>query len=237
MILRTNCERCVFKSPYCGCQLNKPVTIEKVQTTNGYCGQKRISAWLKKFEDQDVFVPEQTLETIAEENAKLSVIIVMLNDDIKGLRKTLDSLVNDTSLIKKVCVATQNSDKVLDEEILIILSEYKQWAWHLENIKYENPLTRLGISNYMSNIVKNTWIFSIENGDTVHPKDIEFVYESILNKNKSYLGFYYDESDSFKTFVNKDAFWSMSGHQEEPWLDKIKQFENWKEVCPKIISR
>jgi hypothetical protein len=209
--------------------LNKPlVTIASQQCTEGYCRHKRSKSYVKDGEGT-----EATLRRVIKEENKLTLMILHLENHKKKLEKTLKSIENDSDFINEVVVVTNNFKTRQLRGLVKKLSSLKI-RWTLSNMKIDYEVNPFEFAHNAADQVKNHWFLPVNSGELVdHTKMLE-LSSLIGHTNDNYVAFYFSLEDPLKVVANKFAFKEMEGHIGEPWFDKVKRFDNWKDVCRQI---
>lgn len=234
MLIKTNCEGCIFKFEFGGCELAKPIYVKEKQYVDGLCGHRRENKWIDKLIENDPsFTADKAFEYAQGEHLTLSVVICALTVEMDKISKTVDSIPSD-SWIRQIIVVTQDATKQEEQAILDRIANKGYNSWTLDNILRTDYISELSAINYSSRLVKNLWFLSLEAGETVWGDEWCCFWDYINEVESNYIGFYFDEDDPIKTIAHTGAFQIMDGHAEKPWLNKVKDFDNWQNVCKRI---
>jgi hypothetical protein len=235
MLIKSICDGCIFQHVP-GCELGKEVFIENTrQFTRGFCGHRRDRKWLERLLVSDPDFSESKMFDYAQgEHLTLSILISCLDANLDDLDKTLDSIQTNLHCFRQIVVTTQNVPYDVQAQIGEKIKNKCHIGWATDNIKRDDFITDLIAINYSSKFISNLWFLSIRAGDTIGENTIKEFYDNIVPVRNNLIGFYFDENDPVKNIAHTGAFKIMEGHLEQPWLEKVKQFENWKDVCKKI---
>ncbi len=211
-----------------GCRLDKPVFILlKDQFTEGYCRHKRMEKWLESNDANDLL---SLKESVKKEESAVSVIVLAFNSDPSFLKDTVDSILNNASFMSHIIVVTKCEGDELKEKMEIVNNSGIQWS--LDNLK-ENAPSNLELVNYIFRLVKNNWFYVVEDGDIITGGVADDIYDELCSES-NIAAIYREDNDPLKLLINKHAFAQLGGNDKTPWFDKIKTFDNWKEVCRQI---
>jgi hypothetical protein len=230
MFLKTTCEGCIFReADTCGCEIGKPVLLEeKRQITYGLCGHRRTSDWATKLVTSDLaYSPERSFEYADAENRTLSVMVVAQTPDADDLFKTLSSIHDDTGILKEVICVTNSAQPDQSKAMIKLLSD-SEWNWKFENLQNWEEFNKEFVVDYSSRRVGSTWFLPIHSGNTLSAKTIETIYDTLVDVRSNPIAFIMND---FSVVTPIYAFEAMGGNTEKPWIEKVKEFDNWKEVC------
>lgn len=236
MEIKTVCDGCIFKLELGGCELEKPVyRDQKQQFVKGMCGHRRDNKWAQRLTETDPdFTADQAFAYANGEHTTLTIMISALDVEMDKITDTLKSIPDEEQAVRQIIVVTQNATKDEEKAILDRLYKKKCTVWTLDNIKREEQILPLAAINYSARLVRNLWFLTVEAGDIVDLEGLIKFYKTIIIPENNYIGFYFDEDDSMRVIAHTGAFHIMDGHAEEPWLEKVKGFSNWQDVCKKI---
>lgn len=207
-----------------------------MQLTEGLCGHKRTLDWISDRVLDPDFATSRILDYVNGEYRTLSLLVVMPDSsDIKALNETIHGCVDDTGMLRQVVISTRNPNVDDDKRLLEYLNDNVTKSWTIDAIRREDDINLFAMANYSARTVKNFWFLPIMAGDTLRPKQIEEVYDSLGDPFTNWMAFYFDDEDQFKVVANTVAFTAMEGHYDMPWLKKVQEFDNWESVCKKII--
>lgn len=242
MILRTSCDKCIFNKY--GCELGKDIFYEAgYQRTEGLCGHKRTNVWIDSLKVDKNFNPDtDAFQYSNGEYITLSLLINLPNvsrykgDKTDSVSKIVDKINNDNKFIKQVVFSTyqdRNKYKKNSLELAKYLKDNCRFPWtidiHFE--KYSGAYERVDRS---SRFIKTNWFMTLGNINLLKSEAIKKIHEILSDRSKNPVCFYFNENDSFNIVAPKYAFEEMEGHRSIPWFEKIKTFNNWKDVCYQI---
>lgn len=228
-MLKTNCIKCIFDNRILGqegCALDKKVFFQEGrQYTEGFCRHKRNGKWLgsKQFDVLDL------QERILSEENKYAISLAILDSDIEKFNKTLSNI-KHLKLFSEIAVGLL---KVKKEFLLYVIENIAKLGieWRLEDIQSDEILTSNDVHNYMFPFTQNNWLIQIESGDELEYGQINKISIDIVNNKNNYILYILDNN---KYMVNKFVFGELGGHYEVDFLDKIKEFSNWEQLCLKV---
>ena len=237
MEIKTICGGCIFKGELGGCDFGKDtyLGVNHQQYVKGMCGHRRSKEWYNKLLQNDPdFSIDKSESYVVGEHVTLSIIVLSLNAEMDKITDTLDSIPNEAEVARQIIVVVQNASNSEERAILSRLYKKNCCVWTLDNIKRDDEISSLSAINYASRLVKNLWFLSMNAGDILGLEPILDFYKDITYEKNNYIGFYFDENDPIHVISHTGAFEIMEGHTEQPWLEKVKTFENWRDVCKKI---
>lgn len=220
-MLKTKCKDCTFLEVTC--QLGKSLLDE--DHTEGYCRHKRTEKWRMKQDPEKECTTEFLLKQVNKEETSLCVVIVVDNDNIDTLKTTLNSINDHRDLVKQIVVAVHKAKDEFLQNILETISSFSM-PWNLENIKGDQFITA-DVYDYVSPLCKTSWIVSVNSGYKFNSSDLETVYNLLAYDKSNYVAFYNDDYCISNIF----AFHELGGNYQVMWLDKVKSFSNWEQVC------
>lgn len=230
-MLKTFCNNCIFYSPVNGCVLSKP---QKNGNIDGFCNYRRSWEWARR-KNLDT-TPDITAKTlkIYEEESVLTLVILCLDNNIKKLKQTLET-VKKLLYINNILVITNNLKKH-KKKFIKTLIKYNI-TWILDDFRLDEKISKLDIITNSLLKLKTSWFFCIEAGDTPSQDTITKISNSARDKNDNTVLYYVDEFDVFRIGTHQYIFENLSGNVEIPFFDKIKSFSNWKELCQKLPEK
>jgi len=237
--LRTTCKGCVFNLKY-GCFLGKTIYYDRVdlsQYLEGFCRYKRSEKWLNQlFPKGSHGEAGQQIDKINQENNKLSVVIIHLNNTIEQLEKTIKSLLCH-DIIKEVVVISKEETDDGQKEILSRFYD-KGWHWQYQNLQKLEDIDNLDdcgqttwrfMIEFGIKLAKNHWLVLLNSGVEINQNDPSTLLNQLNYIDNSYVGFW-DSCGQKQLFFSNDIYKAMKGDEELPWLEKLSQFSNGKEV-------
>ncbi len=230
-MLKTICKGCIFNTSFplldkTGCRLNKSVFIlDDNQFVDGYCRHKRTSKWVTKNKSSS---EKELIDNILLEESVISAVILSFDNDVHKFQKTLDNLSNNKNLVKQLVVVTKPKDDTLQAKMELI--DKSGLVWSVDSLT-EEPPNDLEVVNYAFRLIKHNWFYVLRDGDAISDEEYQRIKDILSDLSNNTVAMFNYESDNVKLFVNKYAFAQMGGNNYEPWLQKIKNFENWKNVC------
>jgi hypothetical protein len=226
-MLKTLCELCIFKQSDNSCLLTKDTFIKnKKQYTYGFCRHKRNIKWLEQGNQKKL---NDIIRSIDDEEIAISTIVISIDNDINKILYTVDKL-SQNELVKQIIIVLYKSKET--ESLIIGLKNIKI-PWSITNILGEDKPDALQAVDHTSPEVKHHWFFPLQAGDEILPHEKLYIYHS-LKSNTNIVAAYVDINDPIKVLTNKFAFIEMEGHYHQPWLEKVRQFDNWENVCIKM---
>jgi hypothetical protein len=228
-MLKTKCKECVFNEND-NCTLGKPTTNDPDgMNTEGYCRHKRTIDWRNKVDPLLLDSKEFLVRKVNEEEARLSVIIICLDNDVDKLNDTLTSLTHCKDFVRQLIVVT---DKAHGQGFIDILEAITAFGvpWNLENLKGDYEYAFNDVHDYVSPLVKCHWLVAIPAGYMFETAALGDVQTLLSYDNNNYVAFYH--KDYF--VCNIFAFHELNCNYGTPWMDKVKYFTNWEQVCRKL---
>lgn len=228
MQLKTICKSCIFEGNEGPCSLGKFTFSEGIgQITMGFCQQKRTEKWAKKYEHLSA---EEWKGVIEKEERLLTVIIKSKDNNLKMVHKTLASLeaavIDDTSVL----LIFNNLPITEIKDLSAKLGQYKGLKWQIENYCVEGEhFASPMILDISLRLIGTSWFMYLEAGNRVKSGTFGMLRHNVASPDNSYVCYYFDNHSGLVT--TKEAFLKLDGNLEEAWFDKIKQFDNWKEIC------
>jgi hypothetical protein len=223
-MLKTNCEKCVFnKNP--SCNLGKETfLIANKMFVEGLCRTK-----VPEKEAGDVICLMSLLEPNFANDNNLSIVAYATNDDDACTAITkLNSI--DVSGVNITAVLILQTDKITPpRDAVQALSKFKH-KWSIDLLA--DKLRTEYVIDYAFRFIHTPW-FYYPNIDDIDEKLLDaFAHKNLYD---NLLAFYTDDKDLRKCIINTTAFNELQGNFEIPWLDKVKSFSNWQNVC-KLVN-
>jgi hypothetical protein len=230
-VLKTQCTGCIFNNS--GCALNKSVRMDgRIQYTDGYCRHKRNANWKPK-EHLDL------ISGIQSEESLIGVIILSLDNNIEKIKETIINLRQcSNGLIREIVVATKLAPIETIKTLIKVLTAMLKEAniiWSINDAKSEEEVHYGSVIDECSRFIKSNWFMSIRAGDKILPSNTKYIKYIMSIKTDNFLAFYFNETDNIKVLTSKNAFLELKGNMLEPWFEKVKSFNNWKEICHMIV--
>lgn len=228
MQLRTKCDGCYFKGNEGPCSLEKRTFDSEIgQFTMGFCQHKRTQKWSEKYVDLSY---DEKLEVIEKEEKLLTIIIKSTDNNLKKVYKTMANLAESVIDETSVLVIFNKLDITKINELVEKFADFKGLKWQIENYtieddNYSSPL----ILDVTLRLVETSWFMYLEAGDKIKPGTIGMLRANVGSPNNSYVCYYFENDD--KIITTKEAFLHMDGNYDGLWFEKVKEFENWKEIC------
>ena len=231
MRLKTRCGMCVFKGDQY-CIKGKDVFIhEGSQYTDGYCTLKRNHNWYQRYSNEKEEYQDLS-RVIQEENRAICPVIISLNGNQSEIAKTVEDLgkLQDGSGIKvpHLFIVTKALGWKFSQwkDFMSSLKGRPNAPWTIESIHEES----FGFNEYLDSVAMlppSEWIMSIEAGKRV-PEDLwEEIKTFVCLDSKAVC---LNDSANQIFVVNKHAYRDLEGCHVKGFIDKIKDFDNWKDM-------
>lgn len=233
-LLRTLCEGCFFKRLTNGCKLGKDTYFEEGrQFTGGFCNHK-VTVEQARSASRD-FV--ELAKTVDIDTSKLSIIILNLDNNLRNLLASVRSIkeANNRFVCQVILVCRQAGPSYMRKAFKMINA--LKVPWNINNLTPEpnEELDDILVSDFASQEVKCTWFTVLKAGERISQSHINQVYAQLsLGNVKNYMAFYVDEESINGLYVNTIAYNVMDGHVGGTWMNKVKEFDNWKKVCKQL---
>ncbi len=240
MILKTDCRKCIFNNKG-SCQLGKTVDIQMEegflvsQTTKGLCGHKKSSEWAEKLALDD------SVQKFHYSDGEYKTLSALIHVPTFGCRKArigqiakiLQSLNENCFYLKEVIISTYQKNKDDINDIVDIVKEHCKvpYTFDFFLIRPQNIPMQMEKS---SRLVKTNWFLTLGLGHKLKPKSIQAFEKIICDRTNNPIAFYFKEKNCHNIIAPIYAFRQMEGNSEMPWFEKVKTFDNWKEICWKI---
>lgn len=224
MNLKTSCEKCVFQVKgrvldpseqvsLCGMK-NSAFIEDNVQFTNGYCNDKRGPRWFGKHTD------------LISENSKVDVILNCYNLTIAESISYIRNFKNLNENFTLIVIIKNKSD------VHKIFKEIENYSvsWKIDNIRLsEEEFVPEYMLDYAVGLCQNRWAIYV-NGD-YKPQFAQKImsFQEGMVKCHGLVCAKFDQYDAI--FFNINAFKEMNGNVGKNFLDKLKEFDNWQELC------
>ena len=236
-ILKTSCRGCIFDKANCLLGHNNFVDATKNNINEkwmkGYCHDKRSKKWLELNNNN---ITQATKEMLYNNNDDVTVVIIFDESTVESLHNTIESLLNldKINFNHFVIVVKQSSRRVLKQIIQLVPKMILNKKWSVEQFidAQEIPVDYY-LMDWCKRHVKTTWFLTLFSGDTISYKQD---YVDIFQHDNS-VAYYFDEHDPIRIFFHKQVFHELEGNAEQPCIDKIKSFDNWREVCHQVKSK
>jgi hypothetical protein len=229
MISQTACEGCIFKENAL-CNLGKKTHVEnEIQCINGFCRHKRGYKWLsKQFPTNIVPSSNEIKKVIDHEEQRISAIILLKSTD--EIENVINHLLKN-KIVKQIILACKQTTQ---EEILKIATFLSQCKieWTIDNVVDENLVEDKDAIGYASRLLKNNWFVTIQNDELFDPQLFNLASKQ-FSKNNNIMCIKHDKCPF--VLINRFCFYDLSGNNDGLFIDKIKKFENYNNIC-KIIS-
>lgn len=227
-MLKTLCNNCTFLLED-KCIFDKTILQkEKIYYALGLCRHKRNQEWLDKDSN---YTPSYR---IGVEESKITVIIIATDNDAAKTNFTLNYL--DNPLIDEVIILTKNTTKEYCDSIQEQLKKTNKWQIDNLQISDDEFVFKPDILiDYSSRLISNHWFIPLINGDMIDNRLVDQFYHYSKDINNNFVALLIDENDPIHMLINKYAFIELSGNAEKHWIDKLKQFDNWRDICLTII--
>jgi len=247
-MLTTKCDGCIFENRNWGiidCLLEKEVFVqdnEDNQVVKGFCKRKRNETWAKNNGFDDIETPnvltnviktidkKRAVNLISQEEDKYSVLISVLDKNKEKFDKTLFDIYNVHPLASEIIVGVLKPNEDFIKHILDSLSG-GSIKFKVEAVIDSELDTDEKIHNYLSKFVNSHWFLQLNSGDSIDPKLLTEICSNIHFDRGNYLLFFLNDD---KYIINKFVFNELGGHGTKNVIEKIKTFDDWKEVCSKI---
>lgn len=238
MILRTSCKDCIFSDN--GCIVGKNVfncdDLNGRQLTLGLCGYKKDDSWksdiIKGYPNDDL------VKLSAGEYNTLTILTTIENTTCikcktKNILTKLLSL-GKHPMVKHFIISTYQKDRSNFKYVLDYLDRYCTIPWTLDSLM-EEPVGLKEQLDYSSRLVKTYWTATLDPTKRLNKTTIDVISEILNDSQKNPVSFYFNEQDNVNLVYPTSAFQQMQGNDETWWFEKIKTFDNWKDVSHKIV--
>lgn len=221
MKLKTNCKGCTFQTPLEVdgqpiCNAGKNIVAEEGQLfADGFCNHKRTNG--KSFDE------------VVEEEKKLT--IVLLAKDVKHCR-IIDFVNTVCNHCDQIVISCFNGSPTHLEKIVKTLRS-RSVQWNIDNayvdpdIEYQDHTIVDAVVKY----VKNHWFIVLTPQDVLKAHSITKLKEILKNNDSNNVCYYFDD---LRVMTSKAAFEQLKGNQQKPYLEKLKEFDNWESKCIKM---
>lgn len=237
MILKTSCVECIFACD--GCMIDKPTLKEgDKQITVGLCGHKKSEDWKNNIL---LNYPADDLQKLSNGEYKTMTLLTTVEDGKDCLECKLSHLntkflfLDKHPLIKHVVVSSHQKNPDNFEVIARYLEQNCPVAWTLDSL-LEEPIGQKEQLDYSARLVNTYWTVVLDRNKWLSKITLSAIDRDFLSDvSKNPVAFYFDENDYENVIYPTYAYELMEGNDETWWMQKIQTFDNWKEVCQKII--
>lgn len=219
MKLKTICNNCRFFNKN-QCFFNIDTFKEESHVfTEGFCLNKRDTKWRK---DQQL---DWDLWYVVEfENYNVDVVIDAYKLECQDIIEKIQSL---NTRFFKLIVITNKKTALNDLVKFLSNSEFK---WEIKSIQLEeDEFDSTYMIDFAVDCASSPWVLFVPHNESVSMEVINKFRSEVVGKDL------YKYSDTSKIIaINRQAFIELYGNQGESFLNKIKAFENWNNLCTKI---
>jgi hypothetical protein len=218
--------------------LGKDVLIHnKNQRVAGLCGHKKGFDWKENVlqdykEEQLVDLSKGEYKTITV----LTTVDAITNCGICKAKHLLTKVLalNNHPLVKHIIVSTHQKDTKNFNVIADFLETSCNIPWTLDSL-LEEPIGLKEQLDHSARLVKTYWTATLDTKKRLGRYTLDNVEKILDDVTQNPVGFYFEESNSVNLIYPTYSFEKMDGNNEMWWFDKVKTFDNWKDVCHQII--
>ncbi len=214
--LVTRCDNCVFQKNK-ACQLEYPIERDRL-ITQGFC----------KFKMRD----PASIEEVTKANSEISVII--MGNNVKAIEESIINLFNiNNEAITEIVVSCYNISTKSRARLLKALNE-STFPYQLIENKTNVSLEYVDyiLMDNAVDKVKNNWFISIKDKPPLSSRDLELICSNLKSRVLyNNLCLYWDFDKPTELFSNKFAFIELESNSGLPYLEKLKEFDNFDKIC------
>jgi hypothetical protein len=211
-MLTTSCNGCLFLDNDGVCQKGQTNKDKKI---SGFCRLKR--------------------QGEAKEGENVAVIIIC-DEFLKAVEDTYKDTFAKLKNAAQVIFIGTNLQNDASKRLVKFCRDLKH-AWIVDNYfrNKEEVTTHSIIEKAFLHINSQcNWFYVINASETIDQKVADSINGLLNGNTNGFAAIYHDRSNDYSMLINKFAFDEMEGHLDAAWIEKVKCFDNFGEVCIKV---